>query len=58
MTKAQLLKPYESNPDLRLLLSRLLDKYTLMQTKKIPAYTGFLSQEEQEQGEEIGRAHV
>lgn len=47
MTKQDCLKPYAAQPDLRLLLARVLDKQALCAAREIPTASVFLSPEEQ-----------
>jgi RNA-binding protein YlmH len=47
MTKTQLLQPYSSDPELRLLMAKLLDKRAITETRDLPAFCGFLSPQEQ-----------
>ncbi len=47
-TKAQLLKPYEKDKELRILLSKALDRQADSQRKDVPAHTGFLTLNERE----------
>ncbi|MDF2838806.1 MAG: RNA-binding protein [Evtepia sp.] len=53
MTKTQLLMPYSSNPELRLVLAKLLDKRAMTETRDLPACSGFLSPEERGLAEDI-----
>lgn len=53
MTKTQLLKPYENDTELRLLLSKVLDKKWKTQTKDVPTHTAFLTPRERSEVEEL-----
>ena len=46
MNKTELLRPYSSNSDKRLLLARVLDKLEQCQNRNIPTCSGFLTPEE------------
>jgi RNA-binding protein YlmH len=48
MTKAELLLPYQKDPELRLRMARLLDKHELTRSREVPSFCGFFSPEEQE----------
>ena len=55
MDKTELIAKTAQEPEDRLLLAKILDKYDQTQRRNIPAATAFLSPREQQQ---IGRAHV
>lgn len=55
MTKAQLLNTYSSDPDLRLLMAKLLDKLAITETRDVVAFSSFLSPEEQVAAKELLR---
>ena len=46
MNKTELLRPYSSNSEQRMLLARILDKLEQSQNRSIPTHSGFLTAEE------------